>query len=231
MVRLSDNQERGDTKPHRLPDHQNETQPIKAADKIDQDSLSDTVISPSVSADKHLAAANNRSNRPSIEATQPIFDDVAEEHLAVLSKAVSENPQHSQARRRLYETLQRYLKHNPFLRYLEENDSLYQVIIGGGRVVNVPKDRAVTPPYPAPAITPLQLAHRWLGYAAIGLLLAGLGTLICAPVAGMYAWRASLHAPEVEQRKRAGMVLIYAGALWAVGVIFSFLFLLHILPG
>ena len=50
MVGLSDNQELEDTKPHRLPDYENETQPIKAVDNsVEQDSQFDTVVAPSVS--------------------------------------------------------------------------------------------------------------------------------------------------------------------------------------
>jgi hypothetical protein len=229
MVNLSDNQRLGDTKPHHLPEHENAPQPIKPVDNSEeQDSQFDTVIAPSVSAAKNAASPNKQTNGSTIEQTQPIFDDAAEERLMVLSRVLVQSPQHPQARRRLYETLQRYLQHNPFLRYLEENDSLYQVITGGGRVVIVPKDRAVTPPYPSPSITSLQRAYRWLGYALIGLLLAGLGAFICAPIAGMFAWRASLNSPDSDQRRRAGVALIYAGVLWAIGLIFSFLFLLHL---
>src|SRR5262249_36321923 len=56
------------------------------------------------------------------------FADNNEERLACISKATSLAPEHSAAKYHLYDTLRGYLEEDPFLRYIEETDSLYRVL-------------------------------------------------------------------------------------------------------
>lgn len=126
------------------------------------------------------------------------------------------------------EALERHLRRDPALRYLEETSLLYRVVTALERVITVPKDRAVIPAYPPPKPTPLHGVVRWLRYSAITLPFAGLLTLIAAPVAAVLAWRALRQPLDTIQRKRAEMALVYAGAMWLVACLLSFLFLMHL---
>jgi hypothetical protein len=129
----------------------------------------------------------------------------------------------------MYETLKLYLERDPFLRYLEETEGLYHALTGEGQVVIVPKDRAVSPPYPAPERTSLERAFRWLTYSLLGLPLAGLVTLVCAPVAVAFALRAGEQPLNKHRRRRANAALVYASILWMIGFVLGFLFLLHVI--
>jgi tetratricopeptide (TPR) repeat protein len=150
------------------------------------------------------------------------------QRLSALSKAIALAPENTDARIGMYETLKHYLEQDPFLRYIEETDTLYQVLIGAGRMINVSKDRVAIPPYPPPEPLPLQPAYRWLTFAVLGLLIAGIGTVICAPIALSHAWQARKHPVERFDRRRATMAMIYAAVIWVVGLALAFIFVLHI---
>jgi hypothetical protein len=121
------------------------------------------------------------------------------------------------------------LEQDPFLAYLEETDNLYRVINSDRVVLSIPKKRAPADPYPPlePQPGPLRAAYRWLTMSIVGLLLAGIGTVVFAPLAAVAAMRAqqSLHSPA--ERVRSAIVLILAFGLFIVGFLFSILFFLH----
>jgi hypothetical protein len=152
----------------------------------------------------------------------------SEDRMAYLSRALSLAPQNVQAGRGMYGALSNYLEDDPFLRYLEENDVLYRVETGEGQIVVVPKERATTRAYPFNEPHSLRVTYRWLAYSTLGLLLAGLGTLVCAPVAASFAWQASHEPLSRSDTRRARFALAYALVLWTLGLMLSFLFLLHL---
>ncbi len=151
----------------------------------------------------------------------------AKQRLSCLSKALNLAPENLQAQHRMYQALNRYLNRDPFLRYLDETDVQYRMVTGAGRVIIVTKDHAAVVPYPASEYPELRLAYRWLSYALVGLLSAGIATLVCAPLAAAHACRSSQVASTRVQRRESILAMIYAGALWLVGLLFSILFLLH----
>lgn len=151
-----------------------------------------------------------------------------EEKLMCLSKTLSLAPQHEQAQLRMYEALRYYLAEEPFLRFAEETEGLYRVLTREGRSVLVPKDRAEAPPYPPIEPTPLQPVSRWLVYSLLGLPLAGLITVVCAPIAALLAWRVSQQRLQTHDRRRALMALLFAVVLLAAGLFLSFIFVLHL---
>lgn len=154
--------------------------------------------------------------------------DSSEECLACISKAIALAPEHSAAKHNLYDTLKRYLDEDPFLRYIEETDVVYRVLTGEGRAVVIPKDRAVAESYPPVESSPLRPVFLWLVLSAIGLLTAGLGTVVCAPIAIALAWRASQMPLNHHQRRRVQFALLYAHVLFAIGLLLTFVFLLHL---
>jgi hypothetical protein len=155
--------------------------------------------------------------------------DALPEILACLSRVLLLDPKQPRARRRMYEALQRLLRQNAFLGYVGETDLHYQVRTDDGQSLAVPKGRAVPAPYPPLEPTPLQPTYRWLGWALVGLLLAGLGTLVCAPVAAAFALYARQHSLSQADRVRAEIALWGAAFLWCCALPLSFLFLIHLL--
>jgi hypothetical protein len=152
-----------------------------------------------------------------------------EQRFIYLNKALSLSPDHIQARHGMYETLKVYLTQDPFLRYLDENDGLYHALTGEGRAIIVPKDRAPAAPYPPKEASPLKPVFRWMFYSLAGLLVAGLVTVICAPVTMVGAWRVLQQPIGKRNHRRAAVALISAGFLWIVGFFLAFLFMLHLL--
>ncbi len=151
-----------------------------------------------------------------------------EERLVYLSQAASLAPELPTAQQRLYETLKAFLNRNPFLRYAHENPVLYHIATAEGLALAVPKDRAIAPPYPPPKPSPLRPAFRWFGLSLLGLLIAGLGTLIFAPISASLAWSASTRVTDPGQRKRARAIVVYALLLWLLALLLSGLILVHI---
>jgi hypothetical protein len=127
-------------------------------------------------------------------------------------------------------TLKDLLDRNPFLRYLEETDDLYRVMNAERMVLIIPKQRApVNPPPPEqPQTGPLQVAEGLLIVAVAGLLVAGLGTVIFAPIAALAAIRAHQAQRSQAERDRAAILVVAAFGLFIIGFLFSLLFLLHL---
>jgi hypothetical protein len=125
--------------------------------------------------------------------------------------------------------LKELLDEKPYLAYLEETAELYRVINADRVVLSIPKKRASV--YPSPpeqsTATPLSPAYRWLTMSIVGLLLAGIGTVIVAPLAVLAAIRAHHASRTRTEQVSSTVVLIVAFGLFMLGVIFSLLFLLH----
>lgn len=121
------------------------------------------------------------------------------------------------------------LEENPFLAYLEETDELYRVLNADRVVLSIPKKRApvnvAAPDQTQPG--PLRAAYRWLTMSFLGLLLAGIGTIVFAPLAGLAALRAHQSVRSRPERARSMVVLIVSSLLFLVGFVFSVLFILH----
>jgi len=124
--------------------------------------------------------------------------------------------------------LKELLDKNPYLAYLEETDELYRVT-STDHVLSIPKKRAPVDPYPPEKTLagPLVSAYRLLNLAMMGLLLAGLGAVLFAPLAALAALRAHQSVQTHSEQVSAAVVLIIAFGLFTVGILFSLLFLLH----
>jgi tetratricopeptide (TPR) repeat protein len=151
-----------------------------------------------------------------------------EQAFVYLGQALSLAPEHTRARRGMYEMLKYYMENDPFLRYLEESGATYRVLTAESGTIIVPKDRESVTPYLSEKPTPLQPVFRWLRYAILGLPLAGLPTLVCASVAWGFACRAIYQTIDTYQLRRAEVALMYASILWIMSLFLSFLFVLHL---
>jgi len=124
--------------------------------------------------------------------------------------------------------LKELLDKNPYLAYLEETEELYRVA-SRDRVLTIPKQRAVAEPYPPerPAAGPLALAYRWLNLAVVGLLVAGIGAVMFAPLAALAAIQAQGSLRSRSEQMSATVALVASFGLFVIGVLFSLLFVLH----
>jgi hypothetical protein len=153
------------------------------------------------------------------------------EVLACLNRVHFLNPHHQAGKRLSYESIWRLLEKNPFLAYKGENHGAYVVSDGTDLMVMVPKDRAISEPYPPREARPLALAFRLLGWALLGLSLAGIGALIFAPLAALRALQIYLQGPLSQADQiRVAVILITAGGVLSIAFILNFLLLLHLFP-
>jgi hypothetical protein len=151
-----------------------------------------------------------------------------EESIAALSHVLTLNPTHPVARRGLYEAMNRLLRRDAFLAYLGETGQFYHVRTPANLAFAHPKDRAQPEPFPPAQPWPAQPAFRWLGWALVGLIPAGLGAVICAPLAMLAAIRLLRRQPNRADRFRAWLVFGLAVALWLLGLILLPLVILHL---
>jgi hypothetical protein len=125
--------------------------------------------------------------------------------------------------------LKELVDQKPFLAYLEETDELYRVLNADRVVLSIPKKRVPVAPYPPekPTASPLRQAYRWLILSIAGLLLAGIGTVLFAPLAALAALRAQQSLATRPERVSSMVVLIASFVLFMIGFIFGILFILH----
>jgi hypothetical protein len=120
--------------------------------------------------------------------------------------------------------LKEMLDHDPFLAYADETEQLYRVHNMDHTLLSIPKQRSVTVTYPPEEGTnPLSLSHRLLLFAILGLIFAGIGTLIFAPLA---AW-AAFNGDRSTRPVHSLVVVFTAAGLFIIGAVFSILFLMH----
>lgn len=153
--------------------------------------------------------------------------DSLEETIATLSQVLTLNPANRAARQGLYEAMQGLLRQDAYLAYLEETANFYHVRTATDFKFAHPKDRAVQEPFSLPSPAPTRPAFRWLGWSLVGLIPAGLGTLICAPFAMLAALRLLHRSPSRADRQRAWVVLWIAMALWFLALLLALLIILH----
>jgi hypothetical protein len=152
-----------------------------------------------------------------------------EERMQCVNHMNELEPDHQDRHSVAFFALKELLDRDPFLAYREETQEIYRVINVDDVVLSIPKKRSVTIPYPGERMDKLAIAQRWLILAILGLLLAGIGTLIFAPLAAwtaVDAWQTSLSRPG---QVGSIVVLVAASMIFIIGLFFSFLFALHVI--
>ena len=193
-------------------------------------------------SEKAIHAGNNRyAYELSLQATQLARDNVEawllratlapslEERLMCVNRLNELAPGYQDRYNVAFFALKEALDKNPFLAYLEETEELYRVLNADRVVLTIPKKRApvnLSPPEQTQS-GPLKTAYRWLTLSLIGLLLAGIGTVIFAPLAALAAIRAQQYVKSHPERISATVVLMVSFGLFMIGVVFSLLFILH----
>lgn len=150
-----------------------------------------------------------------------------EERLICVNRLNELRPDHRDRYNVAFFALEELLEKDPFLAYLEETDTLYRVINADRMVLSIPKKRIAANSVSLDQSDKLKAAHRFLIMAMLGLMLAGLGTLIFAPLAAMAAIQGGQSALSRADQVNSTVVLILAVLLFMVGAIFSLLLTLH----
>jgi hypothetical protein len=154
--------------------------------------------------------------------------ETLEDSVTALNQVLALTPENAVARQALYETMQQLLRKDAFLAYQGETDVIYKIRTLSDFQFIHPKDRALAELFPPQNSPPAWTAINWLGWSAVGLIPAGLGTLAFAPLAVIAAIK--LLRPQVEliDRRRAWVVIGGAIVLWLIALIFIFILTLHL---
>jgi len=124
-------------------------------------------------------------------------------------------------------TIREVLERDPFLAYHDETDDLYRAVNAEQVMLSIPKQRALTDPFPPQRSSPLRAAYRWLALAFFGLLLAGLGSLVFAPLAALSARQARPFLQSRSEKVNANVIITLSLLVLLLGLNFAFLFLIH----
>jgi hypothetical protein len=112
------------------------------------------------------------------------------------------------------------------LRYEGEDDQSYFVTGVDGARLTVPKNRNIPKPFVDQPPKPLTPAFRLLAAAFVGLAPAGLGTLVLAPLAALWALAMFFTRPlSRDDRKRVVVVWGIAAGLLGLAIPLCALFL------
>jgi hypothetical protein len=96
-------------------------------------------------------------------------------------------PDSAPARQALGRSLQALLQQDAYLAYRGETARSYRLSTAAGFEFLHPKDRAPVEPFPPSVPSPAGRAFTWLAWSLLGLIPAGLGTLVCAHIALLIA--------------------------------------------
>jgi len=206
---------------------------VPASTKLDQDvqAAQEALRLGERSRAYQLSLAATQSDPDNLKAWLVRAETAAslDEALACLNQANALDPTNPEARQKTYQTLQTLLKQDPFVLYLDETEDKYRVQSGEKINLIVPKDRSVPEPYPAKQPARVQLAYRWLWLALLGIIPAGLGAIIFAPLATFTALSINIGGTSRSNRIHSLMVIILSGALWLFGLLLGIILLVHLI--
>ncbi len=151
-----------------------------------------------------------------------------EEKSLCLSRAQTLSPANPYIKKQMYHRVRDLLEQDPFLAYLEETEHFYRVRNNGELILTIAKDRAIPERFPSrksPAVRP---NPRLMSLAIIGLIPAGLGALVFAPMLGYQAAQALSQSSSQADRVRARVSLIIASLVFGLGLGLSYLFWIHL---
>lgn len=150
-----------------------------------------------------------------------------EEMIICINRVNQLDPEHPLGQQKTYMIVQNMVKVDPFLAYQQETDQLYQVNNSDALTLVIPKQRAIAPRYPDPGPKPLRPSYVLLILALGGLIVAGLGAIIFAPLAAIAALWANRHPLNRSNRLMTIIVILVAGLVWTAGIFLGWIFLNH----
>jgi hypothetical protein len=152
----------------------------------------------------------------------------AEEKILCINRMNELGARHHDPHHLAFFALKEVLERDPFLAYAEETQELYRVHNAERTLLSIPKERSITAPYPPQEKSDaLALPHRLLFLAILGLIFAGLGTLLFAPLAAWTALSGDRSQLNDSARIDSLVVAFTAAGLFILGALFSILFIMH----
>jgi hypothetical protein len=151
-----------------------------------------------------------------------------QEKIASLNRALELNPANGFARRALHACMQQLLGRDARLAYRGETSTFYQLRTPAQFEFTHPKDREALDPYPPVQMTSANAVYRWLKWSMIGLIPAGLGTVLFAPVVIVGAVTLLRHPLERSDTRRMWAAILCGAVLWIVALALVFLLALHL---
>ncbi len=168
------------------------------------------------------------TTKPSPSLNLANTSETLEASVTALNQVLELNPENIVARQALYETMQQLLRKDAFLAYQGETNVIYKIRTLGEFQFIHPKDRAMAELFPPQNSPPARTAINWLGWSVVGLIPAGLGTLILAPLATIAAINLLRQQAALFDRRRAWIVIGGAIMLWLIALVFFFILILHL---
>ena len=151
-----------------------------------------------------------------------------QEKIASLNRALELNPTNGFARRALHACMQQLLGRDARLAYRGETSTLYRLRTPAQFEFTHPKDREALDSYPPVQGTSANAVYRWLKWSMIGLIPAGLGTILFAPVAIVGAVTLLRHPLGQSDARRMWVAILGGAVLWIVALALVFLLALHL---
>ncbi len=122
------------------------------------------------------------------------------------------------------------LNSDAFLAYLAETDKSYVITFRNSRPFSVPKARAEAEQYPPTHRTEAERALRMMWWMILGLIPAGIVTVVLSPFALRHGIRAlKRDHGDPQQHRLAWTAIFVAFSLGLLGAFFSALLVLHLL--
>lgn len=209
------NQNTWDTQPHSV------TQLLREGERLAQQGQREGAY------ERSLRATNLAPRDPLAWYFRSRVTNSLEEQIFCLSRAFSLEPAFPHGRQKMHAALRGLLDRDPSLAYLAENEGHYQVKTRQDVLIQVPKNRSHSIPYPQRDPGPIKPAMRWFNAAAIGFFLGGVGAFILAPVA---VWRASqLQFQNLERgdRVRLTVIIVLSILIWLASLPLVVIFAIH----
>ena len=166
--------------------------------------------------------------KSSISTSPPLINLSLEESVTELNQELGINPENTTARQALYETMQQILHKDAFLAYQGETNIFYKIRTQAEFEFIHPKDRTTPEIFPHKENYPSKAATKLLGWSLIGLIPAGVGTMVFAPLAMISAIKLMRQkGPDMDHR-RAWVILLCSSALWLIGLFLFSILVLHL---
>ncbi len=145
-----------------------------------------------------------------------------------IQRAVDLKPDDPAVQEGLRNILTYRLNDDPFVEFLAETDKNYVVTLRNSRPVIIPKTRAHAEPYPPPSRSEAERVAHLVGLMALGLIPAGLGAFVLAPVAIQRTLKLLRTRGIPARDQRVALVsLALASGIGLAGEILFGLLLLH----
>ena len=159
-----------------------------------------------------------------VEAAQSV-----EEAIACLDQVSDLLPANPEIAAKIFMLSNKLVTLDPFIAYDHETDEMYYVRNSSSQAFKVPKYH----PTQASALSDypglLRSAHRWLWVALAGLLFAGVGAVLFAPLAALSAIRLNFKPVSKAVRTQSVIFLIISSFLWLLGLLLAVVFLVHVI--